>query len=38
MMLDQLIDIFITITHIELMVPIGLGVPLADDIGIGVNW
>jgi hypothetical protein len=34
---DQLINVLVTITLIELMVAIGLGVPLAGVIGVATN-
>jgi BASS family bile acid:Na+ symporter len=36
--MDELINIAVTITLVELMVAIGLGVPLADVIGVARNW
>lgn len=38
MNLDQLINVLITITLIEMMVAIGLGVTLAELVGVAGNW
>ena len=37
-MIDRLINILVTITLIEMMVAIGLGVKFADLIGVASNW
>jgi BASS family bile acid:Na+ symporter len=38
MSLDQLINILVTVTLIEMMVAIGLGVTVADLLGVARNW
>jgi bile acid:Na+ symporter, BASS family len=38
MTVDQLINILVTITLIEMMVAIGLGVTFADLAGVARNW
>jgi BASS family bile acid:Na+ symporter len=36
--MDQLINVLVTLTLVELMVAIGLGVALADLVGVATNW
>jgi predicted Na+-dependent transporter len=36
--MDQLINVLVTITLVELMVAIGLGVAFADLVGVATNW
>ena len=38
MTMDQLINVLVTITLVELMVAVGLGVAFADLVGVATNW